>query len=212
MPKFLLVYGGLDTGRNCLEDMSLLDLYTEIWTPITQAGFIPRNNTGCSGRYNFGMAYNDLNNQVVVFGGQSEKGAFCKPLVHQFQLPDWVLKHKPWRVKKVQVEEANFGFKSRSALAAAAIGGATLSVAGSGGEDGASTINGVAADVVSDCPLAQLRAKTAKFQELLASVQEKKVQAIERLADDSRLTVSYTEVSTAGRRSALVPQGLPQNF
>ena len=62
MPKFLLVYGGLDTGRNCLEDMSLFDLYTEIWTPITQAGFIPRNTTGGSGRYNFGMAYNDLNN------------------------------------------------------------------------------------------------------------------------------------------------------
>lgn len=205
MPKFLLVYGGLDTGRSCLEDMSLFDLYTEMWTPLTQAGFIPRNSTGGSGRYNFGMAYNDLNNQVIVFGGQSDKGSFCKPLVHQFQLPDWVLKHKPWRVKKAQVEEANFGFKSRSALAAAAAGEAALSVAGSAGAAG-SALTGAAADVVGDCPLAQLRAKTARFQELLGYVQAEKSQLIDKLADECRLTVSYAEVnSTASRRPAILP-------
>jgi len=110
---------------------------------------------------------------VVVFGGQSDKGAFCKPLVHQFQLPDWVLKHKPWRARKAPATEANFGFKSRSALAAAT-GGAVLSIAGSAGTDGASTRNGAAADVVGDCPLAQLRAKTAKFHELLGYVEAEK--------------------------------------
>jgi len=142
---------------------------------------------------------------VVVFGGQSDKGAFCKPLVHQFQLPDWVLKHKPWRVKKAPVVGANFGFKSRSALAAAA-GGAALSIAGSGGADGASTVTGAAADVVGDCPLAQLRAKTARFQELLGHVQAEKSQLIERLADECRLTVSYTEVSTTGDHQSLINQ------
>lgn len=148
---------------------------------------------------------------MVVFGGQSDKGAFCKPLVHQFQLPDWVLKHKPWRSRKAPAEEANFGFKSRSALAAAA-GEAVLSIAGSVGTDGASTLNGAAADVVGDCPLAQLRAKTAKFHELLGYVEAEKSQLIERLADECRLTVSYTEVSaTAGRRSAVFEPGMFQS-
>ena len=154
---------------------------------------------------------------MVVFGGQSDKGSFCKPLVHQFQLPDWVLKHKPWRARKAPAAEANFGFKSRSALAAAA-GEAVLSVAGSGktgGTDEASTPDAAAAGAryynSGDCPLAQLRAKTAKFHELLGYVEAEKAQLIERLTDECRLTVSYTEVSaTAGRSSAAFEPGMFQ--
>ena len=48
--------------------------------------------------------------------------------------------------------------------------------------------------------MAEIRAKVAKFQELLSCVQDKKVLAIERLVDDCRLSLSYVEVDISNAR------------
>lgn len=80
--------------------MVMFDIMNDIWIPIVQSGFIPRNEIGQSGRYNFGMAYNHLSNQIIVFGGQSNKGTFCKPHLNLFQLPDWVTTYDPILKKK----------------------------------------------------------------------------------------------------------------
>jgi len=39
------------------------------------------------------MSYDYLGNKLVVFGGQTKKGSFCKPLIQQFHLPDWMSDH-----------------------------------------------------------------------------------------------------------------------
>jgi hypothetical protein len=67
-----------------MSDIVLYDILNNIWTPLAQAGFIPSNEEGQFGRYNFGMGYDRMSSQVVIFGGQSGKGTFCKPNVHLF--------------------------------------------------------------------------------------------------------------------------------
>ena len=79
---YLAVYAGLDNNRHTLGDLVLFDVLNSIWIPVAQSGFIPENEQGQFGRYNFGMAYEPMLNQIVVFGGQSNKGTFCKPQVH----------------------------------------------------------------------------------------------------------------------------------
>jgi len=68
----------------------MYDILNNIWITVAQSGFIPINEYGQFGRYNFGMSFDPIMNQLVIFGGQSNKGTFCKPLVHQLQLPDWI--------------------------------------------------------------------------------------------------------------------------
>ena len=88
--SFMVVYGGLSTQRECLKDMAIFDIQKEMWFSIAQYGFRPNDFEENSGRYNFGMCYNRISNQIIIFGGQSNKGTFCKPLIHQFQLPEWI--------------------------------------------------------------------------------------------------------------------------
>ena len=85
----------MNTARHTLADMALFDLLNRIWIPIAQSGFSPADDDGSFGRYNFCMDYERLQNQVIVFGGQSNKGTFCKPVVHVFQLPNWIVGQDP---------------------------------------------------------------------------------------------------------------------
>lgn len=87
--RYLLVFAGLNVNRQTLGDMILFDINKSIWIPIAQAGFIPTNEDKQFGRYNFGMDYDKINNRLIIFGGQSNKGTFCKPILNLFQLPDF---------------------------------------------------------------------------------------------------------------------------
>jgi hypothetical protein len=60
-----MVYGGLSASRECLGDFVMFDINREVWSTFAQSGFIP----ACPGRYNFGMTYDNIKNQIIVFGG-----------------------------------------------------------------------------------------------------------------------------------------------
>lgn len=74
---YLVIYGGLSTSLECLEDINMFDVERRVWVPVAQSGFVPT----CEGRYNFGMTYDLIGNKLLVFGGQSSKGAFCRPQI-----------------------------------------------------------------------------------------------------------------------------------
>ena len=66
---YLLSFAGLNTQRQSMSDIIIYDIINNIWTPLAQVGFIPANEEGQFGRYNFGMSFDRMSKQVVIFGG-----------------------------------------------------------------------------------------------------------------------------------------------
>jgi hypothetical protein len=81
----------MDSMRNTLADIIAFDFLNNIWIPIAQTGFIPTDEELLFGRYNFSMEYETTQNQLIIFGGQSNKGTFCRPILQVFQLPNWLV-------------------------------------------------------------------------------------------------------------------------
>lgn len=101
---YLFVYAGVNGQREVLSDMFLFDFTSSLWIPVGQAGFIPTNGQGLSGRHSFSMEYVPAENQMVVFGGQSHQGQYCKPIIQVFQLPRWLTSQEPEDYKIIDAD------------------------------------------------------------------------------------------------------------
>ena len=84
-PKtYLVIFSGINQSRQTLSDITLYDVFNNIWIPLVQSGSVPLNEERQLGRYRATMCYEKPQNQLLVFGGSSTKGLLCRPNLHVF--------------------------------------------------------------------------------------------------------------------------------